>query len=388
MKARRRADQGGGVKQPNVTDVLRAIAKPRLTGTRGAANITRLIRLRFRKLGYDVREDAFTFNPLPGRFALTAIGVLYTTAIYFAAVFLHANQPYGAIALLLILGALVTLVVVFATRAIDRLKWGRQEAHNLFATTGAARPRFIVMAHRDSKSQPVPLAVRGPAIFGGIVIWIALLVTALIDIVRPLPAGMVLLLGTLGVLTGVLLIFCWVGNRSPGALDNASGVAAAVGIAARERAAGDVAFLITDAEELGLAGARAAARTLPPVVGVINLDGLDDEGTFYVFERFGGLRKHGTAPHLAAALLEEAAARGEAIERRDLPFGIPVDHIPIVQGGIPALTIMRGTLGSLRRVHLPADNLASLRGEGVQRAIELVSGALARLREQTRALER
>jgi Zn-dependent M28 family amino/carboxypeptidase len=243
------------------------------------------------------------------------------------------------------------------------------------------------MAHRDSKSQPVPLAFRGPAIVVAIVSWLVLLVAALFHTARPLPAGMILLLGTLGVLAGVVLIFCWVDNRSPGALDNASGVVAALGIAARERAEGDVAFLITDAEELGLAGARAAARRLPPVIGVINLDGLDDEGAFYVLERFGVLRKQGLAPHLAAALLEEAAARGEAIERRDLPAGIPVDHIPIVRGGMPALTLMRGTLRSLRRVHLPSDNLTHLRGDGVQRAIELVSGALRRLREQARALE-
>ena len=388
MKARRRAESGGSVKQIDVTEMLRAIAKPRLTGTRGAAHVTRLIRLRFRKLGYDVREDAFTFNPWPGRFAITAVGVLYAAGVFLAAAFLYTNHPYVAIALLLVLGALVGGLVAFSGRAIDRLKWGRREAINLFATAGKTRPRFIVMAHRDSKSQPVPLAFRGPAILVAAIVWLLLLIAAGLHAARPLSSSLIVWLGTLGVLAGVVLIFCWVDNRSPGALDNASGVAAALGIAARERAAGDVAFLITDAEELGLAGARAAARGLPTVIGVINLDGLDDEGTFYVLERFGVLRKRGTAPHLAAALLEEAAARGEAIERRDLPAGIPVDHIPIVQGGIPALTLMRGTLASLRRVHLPSDSLANLRGDGVQRAIELVSGALRRLREQARALQR
>lgn len=387
MKARRRPE-GGGVKPLDVPEALRALAKPRLTGTRGAANVARLIRLRFKKLGYDVREETFAFNPLPGRFAITGVGLLYTVAVFFAAVSLYTNHPFWALALLGILALLVACIAVFSGRAIERLKWGRVDGMNLFASTGAGRPRFIVMAHRDSKSQPVPLGFRGPAIVVALVIWLLLLLAALFHTVRPLPSGIILLLGTLGVSAGAVLIFCWVDNRSPGALDNASGVVAALGIAARERAAGDVAFLITDAEELGLAGARAAARVLPPVIGVINLDGLDDEGAFYVLERFGALRKHGVAPHLAAALLEEAAARGEAIERRDLPFGIPVDHIPIVRGGIPALTLMRGTLGSLRRVHLPADNVAHLRGDGVQRAIELVSGALHRLREQARALER
>jgi hypothetical protein len=244
------------------------------------------------------------------------------------------------------------------------------------------------MAHRDTKSQPVPLAFRGPAIALGLLVWIALVIASLMHAARPLAGAIILLLGAIGVITGVVLIFCWVDNRSPGALDNASGVVAALGIADRERDAGDVAFLITDAEELGLAGARAAAGGLPPVFGVINLDGLDDEGTFYVLERFGIMKKRGLAPHLAAALLQEADARGEAADRRDLPFGIPVDHIPIVNAGIPALTVMRGSMKSMRRVHRPGDDLDHLNGDGVRKTIDLVCGALDRLRSQARLLER
>jgi hypothetical protein len=268
------------------------------------------------------------------------------------------------------------------------MRWGERSGVNLFAVMPQRRPRFVVMAHRDTKSQPVPLAFRGPAIVIGIIVWAVLLVAAIAHTARPLPGSLIVTLGITGVVAGIILIFCWVNNRSPGALDNASGVVAALGVAARERDAGDVAFLITDAEELGLAGARAAAHQLPPLIGVINLDGLDDEGTFYVLERFGVLRKHGMAPHLAAALLEEAASRGEAADRRDMPWGIPVDHIPIAKAGIPALTLMRGTFESLRRVHLPGDDLEHLRGDGVERAIGLVSGALQRLREQAIQLER
>ena len=95
-----------------------------------------------------------------------------------------------------------------------------------------------------------------------------------------------------------------------------------------------------------------------------------------------------TPVHLAAALLQEAEERGEAADRRDMPFGIPVDHIPIVKAGIPALTIMRGTLQSLRRVHRPDDSLDHLRGDGVVRTVDLVCGALERLRAQSRTLER
>jgi hypothetical protein len=39
-------------------------------------------------------------------------------------------------------------------------------------------------------------------------------------------------------------------------------------------------------------------------------------------------------------------------------------------------------------VHRPADDLGSLKGDGIRRATELVTGALSRLRDQARALER
>jgi hypothetical protein len=371
-----------------VAAALRDIARPRLTGSEGAAEVAAAIRSRFEALGYEVREDVFHFNPWPGRFGLTAVGVLYLVATMAAATLLYRDNPYSAIALLLILLVAVGLIAFFAAPAIDVLPLGRQEGSNLLAQRPGSRPRFIVMAHRDSKSQPVPLAFRGPAIVLGAVMWVTLLLGAAFHTAQPLPGTLILILTALAALAGITLILCWVDNRSPGALDNASGVVAALGIAAREAHAGDVAFLITDAEELGLAGARAAATRLPPVEGVINLDGLDDEGPFYVFERFGLLRRRGLAPHLAAAILQEADARGEAADRRDLPFGIPVDHIPVVKAGIPALTLMRGTMRSLRRVHRAADSVDRLRGDGVRRAIDLVGGAVERLREQSRALQR
>ena len=388
MKARARGPRPGGARQFDVGATLRAIARPRMFGSTGAARATRTIRSRLKSLGYEVREEPFPFNPLPGRFGITAVGALYTVTVFFATILLYSNHPFGAIALLILLLALAAGLGLFATPLIDRLRWGERQGVNLYAVVPRRRPRFVVMAHRDTKSQPVPLAFRGPAVAVAVIVWLVLLISATAHAAKPLPRVMVLLLGILGVLAGIVLIFCWTDNRSPGALDNASGVVAALGIAACERENGDVGFLITDAEELGLAGARAAARRLPPLIGVINLDGLDDEGTFYVLERFGLWRKKGIAPHLAAALLEEAAKRGEAADRRDLPLGIPVDHIPIAKAGIPALTLMRGTFNSLRRVHLPADDLEHLRGDGVERAIGLVSGALRRLREQALLLER
>lgn len=382
------ARQSGGEPRFDAAAVLREIAIPRLAGSEGAAEVAGVVRQRFESAGYDVAEQPFTFNPWPGRFGITAAGALYLIATFAAAAFLYTNHPFGAIALLLILLFVVGLGAFFVRAVIDSVSWGEQQGTNLFATVSGGRPRFIIMAHRDSKSQPLPLAFRGPAVILALLVWLAMIGAAIMHTAEPVAGSLIIVLGVAAVIAGVLLIFCWADNNSPGALDNASGVAAAIGIAAREQGRGDVAFLITDAEELGLAGARAAAAGLPRVFGVINLDGLDDGGTFHVFERFGILRKKGLAPHIAVALMQQADEMSQPLDRDDLPFGIPVDHIPIVKAGLPALTIMRGTMKSLRRVHRPGDDLNHLRGDGVTLTVELVCGALERMRAQARPLER
>jgi hypothetical protein len=221
----------------DVKAVLRELARPRLTGSEGAAETAAAVRTRFEDSGYVVEERSFTFNPWPGRFGITVIGALYLAATFGAAVLLFSDRPYAAMSLLLVLLVTVGLLAFFAPGAIDSLKWGERQGLNLWAAPPSGRPRYIIMAHRDSKSQPVPLAFRGPAIVLAIIVWIALLIGAMMHTARPLPGILLLLLGAAAIFAGVTLIFCWVDNQSPGALDNASGVAAALGIADRERRA-------------------------------------------------------------------------------------------------------------------------------------------------------
>jgi len=166
-----------------------------------------------------------------------------------------------------------------------------------------------------------------------------------------------------------------VGNTSPGALDNASGVAALLAIAAHTRDRNDIAFLVTDAEELGLAGASAAAGGLAFVDGVINLDGLDDAGPVHLLGPHG-MRRRGGAPRIERALIAAAQALDEDVRPRAVPRGLLLDHIAFTRAGVPALTLMRGTLRSMARVHRPADRRDRLRGDGCILGAELVRVAL------------
>ncbi|MGH7445840.1 MAG: M28 family peptidase [Longimicrobiales bacterium] len=362
--------------------VIRALAQPRMTGSAGADAVESELRSRFEALGYAIRDLPFNFSMTAGRFALTKIAAVYTVGVL-GATLLVANQlPAGAIVVLAGSLALMLLYISYMRKnGIAQLPWGRSEGNNLWVQREGAHPRYILMAHRDSKSQILPLSLRGPAILLGILAWIALLMLAILSLARFVGMVPVVLVGIVAFVCGFALAVSWADDRSPGALDNASGLAALLGVAAREKNAADVAFLITDAEELGLAGARAIAPRMPPVFGVINVDSIDDVGTFLIAERFGWPRPSGLAPNLAAALLGSAAELGLPAHRRDVPFGILLDHMPIVKGGTPALTLMRGTLGSLHRIHRPSDDLSHLRGTGVVQCVDLLCGALALLRK-------
>jgi hypothetical protein len=156
-----------------------------------------------------------------------------------------------------------------------------------------------------------------------------------------------------------------VGTRSDGALDNASGVAAVLRAASmipRELAVG---VLLPSAEELGLAGARAFARQVGRAVG-LNCDGVDDDGEVTLMY----------ASEKPSALLDvmRRAATGTVRERR-MPLGLLTDSVALADRGWSTVTVSRGSIRTLRRIHTPADSLAALRGDGIDEVATLLARA-------------
>jgi hypothetical protein len=368
-----------------VHDLIRSLARPRLTGTEEADAVEKEIRARFEGLGYQTREIPFEFSAVPGRYGLSAAGAVLALGGLIAGILLVTGRPAGALVSLILAMAVALLPLVFFGRALD-LPWGRIESRNLLFQTPGGRPAWILMAHRDSKSQLVPTLLRTVAVGVAVAAWLTLFALAVMWY-----GGEPFQFTTLATLAAVLLVaaavalaLSWTGNDSPGALDNATGLAALLGVAEMAAGHGDVAFLITDAEELGLVGARAVAGDLPPVQGVINVDTLDDEGTFYVAEGYGWQRK-GFAPQLAAALLTAGSVLDLPIERKGLPRSIPVDHLPIAEAGIPALTLVRGSWRTLAHIHRPGDDAAGIDGRGAADGAVLLAAALKLMREDEAA---
>lgn len=360
---------------------ISALARPRMTASDEAADVERDLRRRFEDLGYETEVLPFSFSTWPGRFGLSAAGAALAVTGILGTALLLWGMPAGALALLLLGMALALLPLLLLDTALERLPYGRVDAANLLFRRPDARPAWILMAHRDSKSQLVPTLVRTAAIVGGVAAWLLLVVLALLwfggESFR-FP-GLASVAGAVLVLASLLLALSWAANESPGALDNATGLAALCEVAA-DNHTGEVAFLLTDGEELGLAGARAVAQALPAVQGVINVDGLDDDGDFRVAEGYGW-RRRGSAPQLAAALLTAAAALDLPITRAPLPRSVPVDHMPLAEAGVPAVTLLRGGWKSLLRVHRPGDHVHRLHGAGTADGATLLRAAVRILRE-------
>lgn len=362
-------------------DLLSELARPRMTGTQGALEVAELIRARLNAYGFQVQDFPFSFSTYPGRFAVSIAGAIFLAGSLGAAALLNMRLPGVALVVLMCVLMLAGAIAALSPSVTDMLPFGKVNAVNMLAAKPGIRPRFILMAHLDSKSQPLPLAFRGPAIIFALIAWVVFVVLAILGLLDPvwLLPRLTTAAAIVSLVSSLLLILCWAENRSPGALDNASGLATVLGVAERERDHGDVAYLITDAEELGLVGARSIARKLDPVVGIINIDGVDDDGPFVVLEKFGMPPRH-IAPHLVAAILSAAAEMDVPARRRNVPFGLLVDHIPLARRHLPSVTLMRGGFKSMRRVHRPADSLNALSGRGVESAVDLLQRALHTLR--------
>jgi Iap family predicted aminopeptidase len=155
------------------------------------------------------------------------------------------------------------------------------------------------------------------------------------------------------------MIASLVGARSNGALDNASGVAAVLEAATLVRPDVAIGVLLTSAEELGLAGARAwaRARTGPPAVA-INCDGVDDDAEGRITIMYTGHR-----PAELLAVLQGALAIETRVRR--MPLGLLTDSVALADRGWHTVTISRGSFHSFRRVHSERDTLDNLTGSGI-----------------------
>ena len=325
---------------------LAGTARP--AGSEAAADARRYCAGVLESLGFRVVDRPFEYSAAVGEYG-TSFGGL--TALVILAIALGTQSR-----IVLLVGAALLIAggSWVGRHGVLRLPIRRRHGVNLEAQREHT-PTLWLVAHVDSKSQPIPLLVRAAGIVLLIVAWIG----ALFFMHEWLYVGLV---GALPVIASV------VGQRSAGAVDNASGVATVLGAAALLPADAPVGVLITDAEELGLAGARAWCAARAPSIA-LNCDGVDDTGPLTLMW---------TRPR--ARRLESAFGD----EPRVIPLvpGVLVDGVAFSDAGWESVTLSRGTLRTLRRIHTRRDSLEHLSGDGIEGAARALARAAITLTER------
>ena len=275
-----------------------------------------------------------------------------------------------------VLAGAVLLTILFFINADAKRRWIEvlrfQRAHSVNLEARRGNPAVWLIAHLDSKSQTVPMLIRIASsvalaiVLGGALLILLLSAVGLAWTVALLPG-----LQVAAVIAAMPSMFCFVGNDSTGAVDNASGVVAVLLAAQSASAPRDLGVLVTSGEELGLAGARVWARHAERSITVLNCDTTGDAGDWR--SMYTGAR-----PKRIALAVEGVASRLQvALAMRRLIPGILADSMAFADRGIEAVTLSRGTLSTLARIHTRRDNSNALTGQGAAEASVILS-ALAK----------
>ena len=339
-------------------------ARSRPTGGAAVAEARAYCADTLRSFGFSVSEHSFEYSAFPGAWAAPAFGLAIPAlaTLTFAA----RHTAFAWVIVAIAIAVLWLLVRVTGPRAVLDGPLMRRAGTNLQAVRGTETPRVWLVAHIDSKWQPVSMITR---VAGVLTLGAGLVVLAIAAVIRP-SAGPIAL-GLIG-LGAIPLVLSVVGDGNDGTLDNASGVAAvleAVSIMPPDVALG---VLIADAEELALAGARAWARSRSPAIA-LNCDSVDDDGPLVV------MYSRSKPSRLTQALGAAAVKASEPLRTLRLIPGILTDSVALADAGWQSVTLSRGTVRTLQRIHTARDTLAGMRGTGIAGAARVLARAATEL---------
>lgn len=344
-------------------------AAPRAAGSEAEARARARCAEMLRSTGFEVWDEPFTYAAFPGRWGIPLTGLLLLSgsAVLLTGIALGFRTGGHLIAQLAIVAAPWPAMGGVGRRAM------RRGATNLIAIRGDPNPRVWLCAHLDTKSQPVPTLVRTLGFVIAAVAGVSLIISYWADVaVATIPSGVLIGLALAVAASAIPLLASTVDDGSPGAADNATGVAAVL-LTAEATDDLPLGVILTSAEELRLEGASAwaaaawpAAKRHRPYV-IINCDTLDDKGLLRcVYHK--SFHK-GTAREIVRAAMEKGIP---ATATRYTP-GIMVDSLILAAYELTAVTLSRVTLGTLARIHTRRDTAERLGGEGVMQAVTTMS---------------
>lgn len=338
-----------------VPGLFRALAVPRLTGSAAIGEARATVEHQLREWGYAVLRQHFVTSSV----RLSAVSVL-GAGIGWLALILYPlfvlPLPGWPVSFVGVSGLLLVSVIAvgMASGKLPSAAPGL-EAVNLEARRG--EPKLWLVAHIDSKGQR--LSLRGRVIA---VIVFGMGCAAVMGALAVRPFGQIPWWAALGVTVlalvgGGAMSLGVPRDDSPGAVDNATGVIAALVAAGELADRTDIGVLVTDGEELGMEGARAWTALGGMDAPFVNFDSVDSVGRYRI--ALHAPRASAAPPwnvrSLAMAIGARLEERGEAVKVGRLPPGVLVDGVVLAKGGMPGVTVSRGDWSTLGVVHTERD---------------------------------
>lgn len=353
--------------------IVESISFPRLPGSEGEERAKELIIGILKDSGYIPEIEDFQFSILPAEFFLklsqVMIGLLCASAL-----FLFNDYRVWSFLIAIVLIFIITKSTGWSgfIESLFDIQFFRIKSSNIFFKKVLHKdyPDIIFLAHHDSKSQTYPIIFRIILNIIGIffvVFSIMLIIIGLIfNLILPVPV--LLISGFFSVVPFLLLVFNFTQNKSPGSMDNASGVAIVLELARILKdweGRANLYFLLTGAEELGLAGAirfiqKHEKEFLKDKSFFINFDGIGREGELIITARYG------IPPFCSSTKLRShlhSILNKNGIKYRDayLPVGAGLDSIPIGYRGYEAITLSWGGIKNVGRfVHSKHDTISNI----------------------------
>ncbi len=363
---------------------------PRPAGSENNKQTAEFLRNELENIGVDeVSTQEFTLRPDFWN-GTALLAVTFTIAILLMLVF----YPPFALILSVALPVLTVLEVDSGKEITMRLLPSRT-GRNIIGKekpSGKSTKRVILCAHHDSKTQAIPIRVRGPILLLVLLSMFYLFVISLmrvlsvtilpqvIDFTYLISSGMLLVVPFVFIYAILNFITRFVA-QSPGADDNASSVGVALEVAKKLKEEPlseiEVWFLFTDGEEIAMKGAIEFVRTHHEILAesiIINIEGCGVDAPLAYSTKEMSLRTAETSEKVIDLFQRAADATGE--EAFPISRAIRTDGYQFAKHGYDVATVWRFSDEIREAAHTSKDNMNRINPATLDRTVHFVDACL------------
>jgi len=380
--------------------ITKRLSFPRLVGSEGEKKAIKVVVDEFEKIGYNTvnREKFETSLYIWKRIELW---FLILGTLYIILAISNIIMPILSLVIIaLIVICMLKLCKISDSTKIKLMKNDKYnfETENIYVNLKSKNSlaNLIFLAHYDSKSQVFSSIIRIyliiVSVFGGLILLVVIFVLSVLKIIFMFNNLILdnILLGV-SIVIGILAIlnyFNKVGNKSPGATDNATSVGTVIALSKYFKNNPseniDFTFLITGSEELNLGGAinfiqKHKNELDKDITYFINYDLVGAHGVLRNVTSHG-IPKKTTNSKLNELFRNTSKDLGIEIKEIYFPTGAGGDHMPIVSLGYKACAL--GSAGSIKYVHSEKDTMSLVSKEGLNNIFSLSIEVANRLNKE------